>query len=528
MTTRQLLLIVATATMMAAQPATAQENRPRGSFTDVGTALEIRPDTRFELSGYFRARGEALHNFDLNHGLTPSGQPLHPVPLSGGNTFTHGDLRLRTDLAAYSPVGAAAVRARVDVVDNLGFGSTPDGPPQTTISQRPLQTLAIRRVHAEVLTPVGFLMVGRMGSHWGLGMLTHSGDGLDSDSGDAADRVAFITPLAGHIWAVAYDHAWSGPQTTRRDGTRTLDLDPTDDVRALTFAAMRYRTDSSIARRRAAGLTTVDYGAYYSTRWQRNDVPAHYVPTASPPPLTPEQVVYRGLRAHAVDGWLRLHFPFARVEAELAVLTATIDQASLLPGVGFTEPLSSLQIGGALETEFGAPEWPVTFGLDSGFASGDPTPGFGAFPGPYDDPGQPGDLDGPQANPPRDNRADNFRFHPDYRVDRILFREIIGTVTDAVYVRPHVTWHVGSWGPGLLRASFAAIGSSALYETSTPGQTRPLGVELNPTLEYESYGHFFVALQHGVLFPLSGLDNVTEGTSAQPAQMLRLRLAVEF
>ena len=39
--------------------------------------------------------------------------------------------------------------------------------------------------------------------------------------------------------------------------------------------------------------------------------------------------------------------------------------------------------------------------------------------------------------PPRDRTVDNFRFHPDYRIDRILFREIIGTVTDAVYLRPH-------------------------------------------------------------------------------------------
>ena len=49
-----------------------------------------------------------------------------------------------------------------------------------------------------------------------------------------------------------------------------------------------------------------------------------------------------------------------------------------------------------------------------------------------------GQLDGPQANLPRDHTVDNFRFHPDYHIDQILFREIIGTVTDAIYVRPHV------------------------------------------------------------------------------------------
>ena len=498
------------------------------SFSDVGYDLENRPDSVFDFSGYFRTRGELLHNLDLNRGLTPSGQPLFPTPLSGGNTFQNADMRLRTDLAAYSPVGAAAVKMRVDVIDNLALGSTPEGPPQTTLTQAPIQTMNIRRVYAEALTPIGFLSVGRMGSHWGLGMLTHGGDDLDSNSGDAADRIAFVTPLAGHIWALAYDNSFAGPQTERRDGRRTLDIDPTDDVRGLTFAVMRYRTPSSIDRRRAAGLTTIDYGAYFSTRWQENDVPAHYVPTARPPQLDSSQVVFRGLRANAVDGWLRMHFPIARVELELAVLQANIAQASVVPGVQYREPLESLQFGGALETEMRGPEWPVSFGIDAGFASGDPAPGFGAFPGPYDSPAEPGDLDGPQANPPRDNRVDNFRFHPDYHVDRILFREIIGTITDAVYLRPHITWHVGQWGPGLLRASLAGVGSSALYAESTPGGKRPLGIELNPTLEYESYGHFSVALKHGVLFPLSGLDNPEEGLMARPAQMLQLRLAIGF
>ena len=49
----------------------------------------------------------------------------------------------------------------------------------------------------------------------------------------------------------------------------------------------------------------------------------------------------------------------------------------------------------------------------------------------------PGQFDGPQANLPRDRTVDNFRFHPDYHIDQILFREIIGTITDAIYIRPH-------------------------------------------------------------------------------------------
>ncbi|MEZ4460218.1 MAG: hypothetical protein R3E66_10930 [bacterium] len=38
-----------------------------------------------------------------------------------------------------------------------------------------------------------------------MGILTNAGDCRQCDSGDAADRVAFVSPMIGHILAVAYD-----------------------------------------------------------------------------------------------------------------------------------------------------------------------------------------------------------------------------------------------------------------------------------------------------------------------------------
>ena len=518
-------ILVAALLLALPSLASAQEQ----SFSDLGFDLEGRDNAEVEVSGYFRSRGEIYYNLDLNRGPTPSGDHLFPRPLSDpdANRLHHGDMRLRTDLRAYSPVGAAAVNLRVDVLDNLSFGSMPDGPPQTTASQRPVEAMRVRRAYGEALTPVGLLTVGRQGSHWGLGILTHGGDELDSDSGDAADRIAFITPLLGHIWAVAYDVTWSGPHTPRRNGGRTIDADPADNVRAVTVAMLQYRTDESIRRRLKAGRSTLDYGAFFSFRWQDQDVPAHYLP-ASTGDLDSSDVMYRGFRAHAVDVWARWILPVAHIEAEVAMLQARIDQASLVPGAQFTEPIESLQFGGALKSEVHGGGWPVAFGIDTGFATGDDAPGFGAFPGPFDDPGQPGDLDGPQANPPDDNRVDNFRFHPDFRIDQILFREIIGTVTDAVYLRPHLRWTIADWGPGRVTASLATVASWAMKASSTPGQRRPLGLEFNPSLRYESFGTFTLALDHALLIPFAGLDNPGLGISAQPAQALRLRIAMGF
>ncbi len=522
---RRLLLAISLIWLLPAT-ATAQQN----SFGDLGYDLEAAPEAQVEIEGYFRSRSEVLHNLDLNHGETPSGQPLFPRPLGNpdSQTFRHADMRLRTDLRAYSPVGAAAVNLRLDLLDNVGFGSTPEGPPQATTTQRPAETVAIKRAYGEALTPLGLIMIGRMGSHWGLGMLTHGGDGFDDDSGDAADRFAFITPIAGHIWAIAYDVAWSGPQFQRRDGYRTLTQNPDDTARAITVAAMQYRTDDSLARRLRAGRPTLDYGAYFSFRWQDQDTPAHYLPGSNDGTYRDADVMTRGFRAHAVDLWARFIAPWGRLEAEIAMLQAQIDEPSVIPGATFNTPVESRQFGGAFESEFGRPDGRVHVGLDAGFASGDPAPGFGAFPGPFDDPAEPGDLDGPQADPPGDTRIDNFQFHPDFRIDQILFREIIGRITDAAYLRPHVTWRIADAGPGTLRASLATIGSAALESSSPPGQSRPLGIEINPSLTYDSHGNFSARLDHGVLFPLSGFDNLAQDLSAQPAHALRLRIAMGF
>lgn len=499
-------------------------------FTDLGQDIQSRGETIAEIDGHFRVRSEWLGNLDLDRGLGPTGQPLYPVPLGDPDSqwLTHSDMRLRTDLTLYAPRGQVAVKLRVDMLDNLALGSTPAGPPQNTISQEPSQFLNIERVYAEALTPFGLLAVGRMGSTWGLGMLTNGGDCLDCDSGDAADRIAFLVPVLGHIWALAYDIAFRGPTVGRASGERTLDLDPSDDVQAFTFATMRYHTPRAIQRRSDAGKLTLDYGMYFSFRWQENDVPAWYVPTSQPVPLNSEQVVFRGQSAAAADLWVRLNLPWARFELEAAYLTGRIEQASLLPGVILPAELESEQLGAAFESRIQPPSWPVAFGIDLGYASGDAAPGFGAFPQPYEDSAVPGQLDGPQANVPFDNEVNNFRFHPDYRVDRILFREIIGTVTDAVYIRPHIAWRVAELGPGNFSLGVAGVASWAAQPESTPSGESQLGFEIDPTLVYTAYDTFVFATEYAVFFPGSAFDNPTAGLGAKTAQLLRFRLGFGF
>ena len=512
----------------------------RSVYTDVGQAIEAEADTTIQAHGALRTRAEALYNLDLDRGLTPSGQALFPVPLADptGQWLTHADMRLRTDVSLIVPAAGMALHVRIDALDNLALGSQPDGVPSVTTSQRPAnEPIRIERAYGQVLTPFGLLAAGRMGNHWGLGMLANGGDCASCDSGDAADRIAFFTPLLGHVWGIAYDFSAIGPTTPRNHPGRVVDVEPSDDVRTITFAMIDFATDVPRRRRARAGLATLEYGAYVSHRRQDTDVPAHYLPAANPPELDRGQVMSRGFRATAVDVWGRLTLPYGRIEVEAALLTARIDQPSLLPGVELRDTYRSRQIGAAFESDFGPDhalgQSPWSLGLDAGFASGDPAPGFGALlgsrnEGPTQAAPQPGDIDGPQAFAPSDTRVDNFRFHPDYRIDRILFREIIGTVTDAIYLKPHARIRLASLGKGRLELGLAAVASMAVEVASTPGGSRGLGVELDPTLAYVSTNGFAASLEYAALFPLAGLDNPTAGLDAKPAQLLRLRLGFNF
>ena len=498
-------------------------------FEEVGAELRARDKTEIELHGTFRTRAEVLHNLDLDRGLTPSGQPLFPVPSNGGQSFLYGDQRLRTDFAAYALGGGVAIKTRIDVLDDVALGGDPVGIPSASSTQRTdgPGALRVKRAWGEARTPIGVLAAGRMGSSWGLGMLANGGDCADCDSGDAQDRLAFVTPLAGHIFAAAYDFSWIGPTAWRRDGVRKVGWAPSTAVHTFTFAALRYHDPLAVLRRTKAGKATLDYGAYVSHRWQTDDAPYEYLAITAEARPAGSPIVGRGFRATAIDGWARFLAPAVRVELEAALLLSTIDQPSLLPGVRANFDVQSRQLGLALQSDFGAETDRFAAGFDAGYASGRSSPGFGAFYDPTAPAARAGDLDGP-PNLSLDHRVDNFRFHPDYRIDRILFREIVGTVTGTSYARPHVRVDLAQLPTGTLRASLAGIASFANVAANAPGGAKPLGVELDPTLAYASRDGFALAAEYAVLFPLAGLDNPRAGLSARPAQLFRLRLTFAF
>ncbi len=243
--------------------------------------------------------------------------------------------------------------------------------------------------------------------------------------------------------------------------------------------------------------------------------------------LIEEVYVPLDLQLSALDAWARVSLSHFVMEAEVVYLRGQVGQPSIMPGVALTHPVTLNQIGAAMKSEYGAlnGEWGV--GLDLGYASGDDAPGFALYSGAGRSKPVAGDLGGYQAGQ-GDHSIRNFRFSPDYHVDRILFRELLGGVTDAIYIRPHMRHRLCTLGEGELGIQLFGIFSFAAEPSSTPGLKAPLGVELDPSLTYKSGDNFSAALDYALLLPLKGLDHPEAGLVAQTAHLLKIKLSYLF
>jgi uncharacterized protein (TIGR04551 family) len=139
-----------------------------------------------------------------------------------------------------------------------------------------------------------------------------------------------------------------------------------------------------------------------------------------------------------------------------------------------------------------------------------------------------------------DNTVSTFRFHPSYRVDLILWRNIMRQVTGAYYFRPGISYDfVRSAFGQLAGARVDAIWSRAAAVLQTWGNKPDLGLEIDVSLYFRTEDGpdltdgFNAKLQYGVLFPMQGLNYLQVNPSIakadlHTAQTLRLVLGVVF
>ncbi|HEY7957398.1 MAG TPA: TIGR04551 family protein [Polyangia bacterium] len=495
---------------------------------------------RLTLDGYYRVRGDVFNDLDLSRGPSPStGQPIFPLPAAGGNdhTITAADMRLR--LEPTLEIGQAVrLHLRVDLLDNLGWGSTPDvlpstsepafaatraEPPETGINALE-SSVRVKQAWGEVTLPFGTLAAGRMGGlvSWGTGFFINNGDCLGCDDGDSGDRVALTVPVLGHYITALYELSASGPYVSNFG--QDLDVERRAQVNTVALAISRVRSTDAQLRRLRSGRTLVQYGLLASYRRQDLDAPGWTQPGGLTRTFGPNDFVGRGLQSFAGDLWFMIHHHGLRAELEVATVLGQIDDATNAPGVSFRGPITSKQVGGVASLAYSF-EWPIRLRVEVGYASGDDAPGFGNRIANGQLTTQPGDLDGPQARPPVDYSIDNFRFSPDYHVDLILWRRILGQVTDAVYIKPTV--RLGPFGSAWHHITFDAsvIESNSVYATTPPGQNSYLGTELDLQARYRYEAGFEIDAGYGLLFPGAGFRNIPLKLDPQTAQTLEIILA---
>jgi uncharacterized protein (TIGR04551 family) len=135
--------------------------------------------------------------------------------------------------------------------------------------------------------------------------------------------------------------------------------------------------------------------------------------------------------------------------------------------------------------------------------------------------------------------VNNFVFNRAFNVDMILFRNIVTAVTSAWYVKPSLRYRpTGRKTGGGDDTGFEILGSlmyaQAWYPENTPSASptnpgsKPLGIELNLGITYDTSDRFHAGFAYGLLFPLSGLRNNTLTNTSTISGDVSLAHAMKF
>ncbi len=520
---------------------------PPPGFREVSMdeANAIKPPLNIlDLHGYLRFRGDISHGADL--GLSENEPyPQFPKSASGRTkTLSMANMRFRLE-PTINIAEDVRIMSQIDMLDNLILGSTPNGYPTNpyypvvALSQDQLppshgynasmDSILVKRVWGEVMLPVGLLRFGRMGSHWGLGLWHNDGGPahldrgplvtqidrnspvgqcFDCDYGTTVDRIMFVTKISGHYIIPMMDFSGEGPSYPPTNGLagQSWDADQMDDVNSYGIAVAKRDKPEDVRDALERGEGVLNYGLYFTYRNQTLDAVAyHNKPSgeSGSVPISVEDYAARDYKAYIPDIWVRYQQGKLRLEFEFVAILGRIGRSAVEPSINEEgivvdelagKEITMDQFAGVLQMDYLLMDDQINLGLEIGYASGDDSPGFGVRPF----------AEAQFSHENGDNNINNFRFHPDYHVDMILWRQIVGTVTDAYYVKPSFQYNIAE-GIG---TKLSAIYSAAVNTSSTRGKNSPLGLELDVDFFYFSDDKFHAGFSYGLLVPLSGMNDL--------------------
>jgi uncharacterized protein (TIGR04551 family) len=508
-----------------------------------------------ELDGYFRLRTDWLRNFNLGFpDIDPKygGSPF-PTALGCKSTLTShpcddslssANMRLRLEPTINLDEGTS-VHVQADALDNVILGSTPSDPvlgstyvdpttgnrvplgpfnngTQATVTQGTNSTkpsVEVKRAWAEVAVPLGVVKFGRMPNQWGMGILYNAGGAdpingtydYDADYGDTVDRASFSLLIPGTNLRAMVASDWSltrlvSSQTAANKGHEghPFDLDDSDDANGWIGVISRMDSAQEFKDTIDRGEIAFNYGVYFEYKtqsWDDNTKSSTLGGTPDPAAYQP-----RNLKTYSPDVWAKVGVDRFLVEIEAVAQLGSVDVVTSPDTAALaTRNYNIRKFGGAGRMTWHGLEGKLRLGVETGFASGDQwdnTPQGAtniAFANPLGDPTN-----------PNAKTLTQFAFNRDYKVDMILWRHLIGAVTNAGYVKPFIQYDVTK----SISFKIANISSFALKPVATPGNDTLYGTEFDGDLGYAS-GGLFVGISYGVLFPLGAMnhpaDDMTTG-----------------
>ena len=508
----------------------------------------------FEHHGYFRFRTDLFFNGHLGTvvpGVRGSGSSSMLAPLSenfinndGSNTWFPNGASDDADIIGsanirfrYKPTihidSTLRIHATFDFLDNVVMGSTPDFAGNLRRSDVPLvaftgsqaspsagingfkDAVHVKEAYAD-WQPAFLLRVGRQASNWGLGILANNGGDRDDDYGDYTDRAFLLFKLFGVYVGAAWDYVYSGA-TTEDPGDffgQPKDLGEDDDVQqwVLTFfqrPLSKEEKDTRLKSLREDFKPAFDWGVYTVLRVQDRDLDFGdydaYRKTGGAANYDDLSLLTREAWAVIPDIWLRFEKRFnytsgIRVELEAVGLVGEIGNVSDDSATPSERKIQ--QFGAALELEV---QWEELwgFGLDAGFATGDDVRSS-----------RPGEIVLTDANSQPNREITTFRFDRDYHVDLLLFREVMGTISNAVYIKPWASYDFFEGPESALGFRVDLMYAQAMNPVATPGGESFLGFEADLRFFYEELDKFNLDLEAGFLFPGGAFKHVDANNSA--------------
>ncbi len=569
----------------------AEQNKKKMQIFELNGYLRFRDDYMHDFSlglGYSHVPSGSIVPNTGNYGLPPFPVPLDcPSPAStGGNVGLPGtagtpaancgtknmggaNLRFRLE-PTLNVTDQVRVHAQIDVLDNTIMGSTPDSlaglqgfntpAPTTTNGQITAMSpsgflsqtqdapevgqngftssIVAKRAWAEIDTEFGSIYFGRMPWNWGRGLFYNDGSCADCDVGTTVDRVMAMTTVYGHQLKFAWDLGAQGDTTQQLSLGRLdpsgypYDLSQNDDVLQLMASVARIDNPVDLRERIDRGDVVANYGLQLVYRNQGN---IDAVPTgqnaaaslgAGPQPLMPDQIptsLPYGAISFTPDVWFKLYYKALTIEAEGIAILGRIQHPYAL--AEDNQELKLAQAGWVVASELRLFHDSFFVGFEVGGATGDQA----------NDPGQYLNYRWRFVQQPHgDNSINDFHFSPDYHVDEILFRHILGTVTNATYFKPQAAYWFDLGRTRAIGINGGAIFSMSQVQVSTPGDALMYGLETDVSAGYRNTAEgFYAGLTWGVFWPLAALDRPLatwgqDAASASAAQILRLTMAVRF